>query len=281
MNNPNPFLPQGVFIDQKNKARTRLKIAVLSSISLMSVMVLAALFIQGCKKPSESTDNSSGTGNDSLSNTQQLASSQPETNTSNTTIAPLSNPTPAESNVSPIVNTPQPIATPQPITTPPPPVPEMQEYTIVKGDKLSTIAGNNHVSLPALMNANPGIDPKKLKIGQKIKIPAAASASSAVSTPSVGSAAPVDAAAAGGAITYKVKSGDTLTLLQKRFHVSIKAIQSANNLSTTRLNVGQVLKIPGAAAPAPAQEAAPVPSPAASPAPCFTSVSNGAPAPMR
>jgi LysM repeat protein len=255
MNNPNPFLPQGVFLDQKAKARTRLKIAVLSSISLMSVMVLAALLIQGCKKPAEPGDTAGGT-NDSLSNTPQLGTSVPETNTSNTVAT-----TPApETNMAPppvMSNTPPPV-----VAQPPPPVPEAQEYTIVKGDLLSHIATANHTTVKAIMDANPGLDPKKLKIGQKIKLPAPASGSSAPVNSMGAPAMPVENSAASGGVTYKVKSGDTLTTIAKHFHVSIKAIQSANSLSTTSIKVGQVLKIPGAAAPAPAPEAAPVPAPA-------------------
>jgi len=258
MNNPNPFLPQGVFLEQKNKARTRMKIGVLCSISF-SVMFLLALLIQGCRKPNDSADNGTGTSSDMSANTQQLANPQPEAAPSNSTA--LANPTP-DTNVMPIA--PMTSAPPPAMTTttpPPPPVAEMQEYTIVKNDKLATLAQNNHVSLSALFNANPGIDPKRLKIGQKIKIPAPTSLST--------SAAPMGAqttADTGGAITYKVKSGDNLTTIARKYHgVTVKAIQQANNLTTTSIKVGQILKIPGTAAPAPAPEAAPVPAPAPAP----------------
>jgi len=59
MNNPNPFLPQGSFLEQKDKARTRVKIAVFFSISL-SVVALMALLIQGCRKPNDTAENGSG-----------------------------------------------------------------------------------------------------------------------------------------------------------------------------------------------------------------------------
>jgi len=155
----------------------------------------------------------------------------------------------------------------------------MQEYTIVKGDLLATIAKNNHVSTKAILDANPGVDPKKLKIGQKIKIPAGASASTSPgAAASMGAPAMADTAASAGAITYKVKSGDNLTTIAKKNHVSIKAIQSANNLgSSTSIKVGQVLKIPGTAAPAPAPEAAPVPAPAPTMTPAPMSNSTAVP----
>ncbi|WP_049629792.1 LysM peptidoglycan-binding domain-containing protein [Cellvibrio sp. pealriver] len=46
---------------------------------------------------------------------------------------------------------------------------------------------------------------------------------------------------------YKVKSGDTLGAIAKRFGTSVAAIQSANNLKNTQLKIGQSLSIPGQA----------------------------------
>ena len=44
---------------------------------------------------------------------------------------------------------------------------------------------------------------------------------------------------------YKVKSGDTLGAIAKRFGTSVTAIQAANNLKSSQLRVGQSLYIPG------------------------------------
>jgi membrane-bound lytic murein transglycosylase D len=46
---------------------------------------------------------------------------------------------------------------------------------------------------------------------------------------------------------YKVKSGDTLGAIAKRFGTSVAAIQSANNLKSSQLKIGQSLSIPGQA----------------------------------
>jgi membrane-bound lytic murein transglycosylase D len=46
---------------------------------------------------------------------------------------------------------------------------------------------------------------------------------------------------------YKVKSGDTLGAIAKRFGTSVAAIQTANNLKTVNLKIGQSLSIPGQA----------------------------------
>jgi murein DD-endopeptidase MepM/ murein hydrolase activator NlpD len=58
----------------------------------------------------------------------------------------------------------------------------------------------------------------------------------------------------------KVGRGDTLSVLAKRYSVSVDAIKSANNLTDTRLTAGQELIIPGpgwSAAEAPAAPSAP------------------------
>jgi LysM repeat protein len=265
MNNPNPFLPQGAFLDQKTKARTRLKIAVFFSISL-SVMVLMALLIQGCRKPNDQqVDGSNGSAADAFTNANppSLSNAPAEiATTSNTAVPTL----PPETNVAP----PPPVVQQQ--APPPPPVAETQDYTIVKGDTYATIAKNNHTTAAAIAKANPGVDARKLKIGQKIHLPAATSSTSTSAAPQTQSA--TETAAAGGAATYKVKSGDTLTTIAKKNHVTVKAIQAENNLTTTSIKVGQVLKIPGAATAAPAPAPAPVdsmPPPVATPAPAITS----------
>jgi murein DD-endopeptidase MepM/ murein hydrolase activator NlpD len=64
--------------------------------------------------------------------------------------------------------------------------------------------------------------------------------------------------------TVTVASGDNLYTLSRRYGVPVAAIQSANNLTDTRLHIGQSLVIPGAGyKPRPAAKvaAAPVPSP--------------------
>jgi LysM repeat protein len=250
MNNPNPFLPQSSFLEQKNKARARLRIVVLFSISL-GVMVLMALLIQGCRK------------NDTGQTPDQTGAPTPEA---------ASNPTPDTNNGGPgggavagnpgTVPAPPPVEPSNPVPPPPPvaPEPTTSDYVVVKGDTFATIHTKfPGVSVKAIEQANPGVDPKRLKIGQKLHIPAATSAAPMGSpTPGAGT----ESATPGGEQTYKVKSGDTLDAIHKKFHVSIKAIQSANNLKTTSIRVGQTLKIPSKAAPeaAPAETTPPAPT---------------------
>src|ERR1700744_3933000 len=140
MNNPNPFLSPGSFLEQKNKARTRLKIAVFFSITL-SVVVLMALLIQGCRKPNDSGDAS----NTDTNSTPQVASNPtPDTNPAPTPPAPETNPVPTPPPA-PVVRSP-----------PPPPVapPTTEDYTVIKGDTYAAIAKKNGTSVKALEEAN-------------------------------------------------------------------------------------------------------------------------------
>jgi LysM repeat protein len=236
MNNPNPFVPQGSLLEQE-KRRSRMKLAVFCVLAI-SVCGLTAMLIQGCKREAENPDNTSLTDTNPPAITD---TNLPTTGTTNT-----------EAYVAPIPTNP-------PVVLPPPaPEPTTSGYTVVKGDTLGKIAKKNGVSLKALEDANPGVVPTKLKVNQQLVIPAATGATPAM-------AADTSAAAGTGEEIYAVKSGDTLTKIAKANGTTVKAIEAENNLTTTKIKVGQKLKIP---AKADAAAAAPEPvTPAVSPAP--------------
>jgi len=177
---------------------------------------------------------------------------------------------------------PLPPAQPQPpaIVTPaaPPAATGASEYVIASGDTLGAIAHKNGLALKALMDANPGINPKKLHIGQKVQIPAGASSVASAASP--GAAAPDMAATPGDATTYTVKSGDTLSKIAKLNHTSFKKIMAMNDLKTTSIKVGQKLKLPvkaaGTETPTPAAPASAAVVPL-QPAPASTTTAAAAP----
>jgi LysM repeat protein len=51
------------------------------------------------------------------------------------------------------------------------PGPAAKTYVVKRGESFYTIAKNHGVKLAALLQANPGVDPKKLKAGQAVVIP--------------------------------------------------------------------------------------------------------------
>jgi LysM repeat protein len=235
MKNTNPFIPQGSTLEQ-NKRRSRLKLAVFCVLAV-GVCGLTAMLIQGCKREQTETPPPIDTN------------TAPEIDTNVPTV---------DTNVPPPTmpsNTPPPVVVAPAPVTPVAPETAGTEYVIKKGDTLAKIAKANGVSLKALEAANPNVQPTKLKIGQKLVLPAGGAAA----TPETATAS----TDTGGGEIYVVKSGDTLTKIARGHGTTVKAIEAENNLTTTKIKVGQKLKMPAAAsAAAPAAPAAPAPAPA-------------------
>lgn len=212
-------------LEQKNKGRARVKVAVFLVLAFHGVGVLALLMTQGCKQ-------------DKGSSTEEAAATN--TNTAPPPVADTNAPVPPATNVAADTNAAPVVSPPPPPPAPPVAVPaQTQEYAIVQGDTFSGLAKKFGVSVKALRDANPGLEPTKLKIGQKIQIPPPPPAAGAATA----STAPA-ADASSGEQAYTVKSGDTLSSIAKHFGVRVHAIRSANNLTTDRIIVGQKLKIP-------------------------------------
>ena len=143
------------------------------------------------------------------------------------------------SNVVPPV--PEPLAsTPTPTPTPFTPEPG-REYVVAKGDSFYTIAKKAGVSMKAVEQANPGVSSTRLKIGQKLQLPAPGSAATAPAPSAASSVASTDS---GDSTIYVVKAGDMLEKIARRNGTTAKAIMNENNLKTTLIKVGQKLKIP-------------------------------------
>ena len=254
MNNPNPFVPKGSLLEQQSARRSRLKLAVFCVLAV-SITGLVAVLIQGCKreKPSDELN-------------------PPSVDTSMTNFDNGTNASPLEvSNPAVVI---PPIVTNLPVIAPIEPLAVGgADYVVVKGDSLAKIAKKNGVTLKALQAANPGVVPTKLKIGQKLSIPAGGSATSSSTAPT---------SAVSGATTtasYTVKSGDTLTKIAKAHGTTVQAIESANGLSTTKIKVGQKLKIPSKGEAAAAAPVAPAPVMDTTPAPALPPITAPAPAP--
>lgn len=148
------------------------------------------------------------------------------------------------------------------------------EYVVKAGDALSKIAKAHGVKQADLMAANGIADANKIRIGQKLKIPAAGAAPAApakpaepapaapaaeepaapvaapvlesvpaepaptpeIAIPSLGSPAPID---------YQVQDGDSVEALAGIFDVSPDAIRSLNHIPAgTEPRPGQSIRIP-------------------------------------
>jgi len=253
MNNPNPFVPQGSLLEQQSKRRSRLKLGVLCVLAV-GIAGLAGMLIQGCKR--EESDNTPPPDTNTVATPDtNMTPTVEASNLPPSGMAPPSGPTTT-------------VAPPPPPPPTPPAPPTETEYVVVKGDYYAKIAKQYGIGVKALEEANPNIPATKLKVGQKLVIPAGASTTGANAAGETANGV----ADANGEETYVVKSGDTLSHLAKHYGVTVKAIQAENNLTTTRINVGQKLKIPAKpeAGPAPVNAppatATPEPAPMAPPA---------------
>jgi LysM repeat protein len=208
----------------KNKGRARVKIAVFFVLAIHGIGLLA-LLMQGCKGEKENASNQTEQTNTFASAQEFQPTNQVVTQDTNLPV----NPTVTTSSGTSAAVTPS--------TTDNPGVPT--DYVVAKGDAFVTIAKSKKVTVKMLTEANPGVEPTKLQIGQKLHIP----------PPIVATAAPTGsngtpATDATGAPLYTVKSGDTLIRIAQDHKTTVRAIRTANNLKTDSIKVGQKLKLP-------------------------------------
>lgn len=136
------------------------------------------------------------------------------------------------------------------------------EYTIVRGDTVSAIAGRFGLDTGEILKLNNLQANTIIYPGQKLKLSGSPTSAAPAPAPAAAPAAP----APGAGATYTVKSGDTLGAIAARHNVALSDVFTWNNLSMRSIIYpGQKIKVGGGSAPAPAAPApaAPAPAPAA------------------
>lgn len=110
------------------------------------------------------------------------------------------------------------------------------EHTVRRGETLSHIARRYGTTVRALQEANGGLDPRRLRAGQSIRIPARRDAPSArlaaarvASTPSWR--------------VHRVRRGESLWKISRRYGVTVQQIRAWNGLGGSRIVPGQELRI--------------------------------------
>jgi len=100
--------------------------------------------------------------------------------------------------------------------------------TIQRGDTLGDIARRAGVPLVRLERFNPGVDARRLAVGQRLLVPGHD-----------------ERAPSGGPYRYRVRPGDTYSAIARRFGGRAELIQAANpGIAPTRLRVGQLIQVP-------------------------------------
>lgn len=105
-------------------------------------------------------------------------------------------------------------------------------YTVKAGDSLWKIANQYGITVDELIQAN-NLTNTVLQIGDVLIIPGTVEEPEEPSTPP-----------SSNVIEYVVQSGDSLYSIAKRYGITASELQSYNNLPSTLLSIGQVLKIP-------------------------------------
>jgi membrane-bound lytic murein transglycosylase D len=109
------------------------------------------------------------------------------------------------------------------------------EHTVRRGETLSHIANRYGTSVNALRAANVGIQPSRIQVGQRVRVPMRAQVA----------AASAPAAQARNRWTrHQVRRGESLWSISRRYGVSVRELQAWNDMGRrSKIMVGQNLRI--------------------------------------
>ncbi|MBI1927121.1 LysM peptidoglycan-binding domain-containing protein, partial [Candidatus Poribacteria bacterium] len=133
-------------------------------------------------------------------------------------------------------------------------------HQVRKGDTIWDIAKRYRVSAESILNANHIPSTRGLSVGKKLFIPMDSSPRKTSSTASRKATAPATSDDVSHSeptqnkqvshpqqvneTWHKIKAGDTLSVIAKKYNVSVSRLMRANGLTSSRLIVNQKLVIP-------------------------------------
>lgn len=101
-----------------------------------------------------------------------------------------------------------------------------QYHTIVAGDTFGSLARKYNTTSEAIQKLNPGVEPTKIRIGQKICVKGSGGATNSNAT------------------YHVIKSGDTFGHLAAKYHTTSKRIQELNpKVDPARIQIGQKIRV--------------------------------------
>jgi membrane-bound lytic murein transglycosylase D len=110
---------------------------------------------------------------------------------------------------------------------PPAPSPVAGSHRVVRGETLSHIAKRYGITVSTLRSANGNLDPRRLRVGQVVRVPTTSAVASTVASRRY----------------HSVARGENLTVIAKRYGVTIRQIRSWNSISGSRILPGQRLRV--------------------------------------
>jgi len=114
-------------------------------------------------------------------------------------------------------------------------------HRVAQGETLSAIAQRYGISTGVLQAANPGVQARRMRIGQQLTVPVSPAAQRTATGAAPRPAA--RAAASPGAAHYTVRAGDSLWVIAQRHGVAVADLKRWNDLSGTLVRVGQELRV--------------------------------------
>ena len=270
MKETNPIIPPGLNFEGASLGRSNMRMAVIVVV-LLHVALFTGILFNACKQKDEAAEGTKSTAEQMAEIAGPAPTIKSEPMPDPVTTPPIGSgssggftPPPiatgsglATSPLPPIGTGPIPTSFPPTVpptidaTIPPPPVTGTTEHVVAKGDSFYSIGRKYGVGMNAVAKANPNIIPTRLRIGQKIIIPAATLAPVvALPTPDAPN-------------VYTVKRGDTLGHIALKYRTKVADIKSVNGLTSDFLKIGQKLTVPmrTSAPPAPIPTAPPALSP--------------------
>ena len=267
MKNPNPIIPPGMNLDKSRRGRSNMRIAVVAIVLVHMALFGGILFNACSQKDDGAADNTVPEENRIAQNTPPNIPSPMEEATGGDPLPAVGGPVSGQafdpfSGTGGGVDSLPPAAgdtglssltgTGTDAASDPPDLPPTVgaggvtgpaaassstagvEHTILSGEHFTSIAKKYGVSVRSIQNANPALDSRHLKIGQKVNIP----------TPTIAAPVAESAASASAGDEYVIQRGDSLSTIAQRHGTSVKALREANNLKTDLILAGEKLKLP-------------------------------------
>jgi membrane-bound lytic murein transglycosylase D len=100
-------------------------------------------------------------------------------------------------------------------------------HRVARGETLSHIAKRYGLSVSALRSANGNLNPRRLRVGQVVRVPGAAAV----------------AGASAADRFHRVSRGENLTVIARRYGVTVRQIRSWNGINGSRILPGQRLRV--------------------------------------
>lgn len=118
-------------------------------------------------------------------------------------------------------------------------LPDQIVYTVCKGDSLLKISQKFNTNVAQIKEEN-NLKSNLLKVGEQLKISPEKKLFRVTQSPATKKAENAETTI----VTHKVKKGESLSLIARKYSTTISAIIAENQLSSSLVTVGQALKVP-------------------------------------